>query len=256
MDAEAVARVNLSVASAEARIINPRKVSVCFEIRSELDCYALEKLSIESGLPTDAVSGLHVKYENAELNLVNAVREKVFTLNEQYSFPSGKPRPARLLCGNVNFLVNDTQLVGTKVIIKGNAEIAVSYVSEEVNYPLRTEFATPFSQIVDIGEEMMDNCDVIPSLTASYFEIADSISGDKLIEVEIHAVLQLLCRSNRQLVYISDAYSNLMPAECSTERLNMKFISDTRKIKISADERVNVMDDCSDVLSMFVFLRT
>lgn len=254
IDSEAVAQVEIAVVSAEARVINPRKVSVCFEISGEMSCYVRDSLGIESGLPSNNSYALHTKYEESEVNIVNSVCEKTFSLSEQFSFPNGKPKPYRLVSGNIDFMINDTQLVGTKVIVKGNADISICYLSEEVNYPVKAEFSTAFSQLVDIGDEEMDSCNITASLTGLYFELTDSISGDKMLDFEAHAVLQLVCRRNRSLVYISDAYSNLMESECCRQQNLIKVVSESKKIKISADERISIMDDCADILSIFVSL--
>ena len=254
IDAEALAQVKLNIASAEARLINPRKVSVCFEIVGEMSCYGSEDLSVEYGIPAESCKGLHVKYENAEFNVVSAVREKTFSLNEQFSLPGGKPKPSKIICADAELVIADTQFVGTKVIVKGNAEISLCYLSDEVNYPVKAEFSALFSQIIDMGDEATENCSIVPALTGLYYNIADSIGGDKLVEIELHAVLQLCGRSNRQIVYVSDAYSNLMPATCHCDKDRIKYVSEYRKIKISADERMIIADDCIDVLSMFATL--
>ncbi len=248
----AVAQINLSVVCAEAKVINPRKVCVNFEILGELSCYIPEKLNVESGFKTEACPGLHAKYETANLKTINAVCEKTMSLSEQFNFPSGKPKPEKLISNSVEFIVNEYQLVGTKVIVKGNASINVYYLSNEVNYPVKAEFSTGFSQILDIGEEEMDSCFIAPSLTGTYFDLADSINGEKMVDVELYAVLQLVCRSSREVVYIVDAYSNLMPANCIRDKTGIRAISDSRKIKLSTDERLSIMDDCADVLSLFV----
>ena len=252
IEEELLTQIKLSVLSAEARIINPRKVSVSFEISGELSAYSQDTLTVESGFSTTNQVGLHAKYESAEVNVVSAVCEKTFSLNEQFSFPLGKPRPSRIVSANVEFLVNDTQSVGTKQIVKGSTEVNLCYISEEVNYPVKIEFSTPFSQIIDVGEEDTDNCTVLMSLTGLYYDIADSIGGDKLLELELHGLVQLVSRSSRQLVYVSDAYSNLMRASCEREESQIKILNDMRKIKLSADERINLVEDCADVLSLFV----
>lgn len=249
---DAVAQVNLTVLSAEARLINPRKVSVCFEINADMNCYIQEEMSVEYGLPAECSQGIHAKYESLDLNITSAVCEKTFSLNEQFTFPSGKPKPSKLVFANADLTTTDIQLIGTKAIAKGSANISLVYFSDDASYPIKTEFSTMFSQIIDMGEETVDNCTLIPSITGIYYNIADSISGDKLIEIELHAVLQLVCRSKRQMVYVSDAYSNLMPYECKTEKNLINYVSNNA-IKINADERLNI-SDCSDVLSIFTSL--
>lgn len=250
-DPETLAQIKLHIISSEARIINPRKVSLTFEIAGELICYANEELSIEYGLPSDVCSGLHAKYENVELNVIKTVCEKTFSINEQFGFSGGKPKPVKLLSANVELNINETQFVGTKVIVKGNADISIAYLSDEVNYPLKAEFSTLFSQIIDLGENEIDCCSIIPALTGLYYSLAESISGDKVADIEIHALLQLCCRSNKEMLYISDVYSNLMKTDFVLENKTINSKINEKKLKVSGDERINVADECTDVLSIF-----
>lgn len=252
IEADTVAQVDLSIVNCEARVVNPRKVSVTFELAGELSCYRQESLVTDTCLPQDSGEGLHARYESCELMLANAACEKTLSINEQFSFPSGKPCPSRLVAQDVDFIVADRQLIGTKLIVKGSAVISLCYLSDDVNYPVRTEFSTPFSQIIDIGEEGMDNCSINIALTSAYFEIINTISNDKALDCEIHAVIQLVTRRRRSISYVADVYSNRMPVSCSQQSCQFNMVSGVQKLKLSCDERINVSEDCSDVLSAFV----
>lgn len=252
IDPDTVAQVRLSIVNCESRVVNPRKVSVTFELAGELSCYKQESLTIDSRLPAEGSDGLHARYESTELMLASAACEKTFGINEQFSFPSGKPAPSRLVSQQIDFAVSDSQLIGSKVIIKGNVNLSLCYLSEEVNYPLRTEFTTPFSQIIDIGEESMDNCSMNIELTSAYFDIINTISSEKALDVELHAVIQLVSRSRKSLSYVADIYSNKMPVECATQSRQFGVVSSVQKLKITSDERLSVAEDCTDVLSAFL----
>lgn len=252
IDPDTVAQVRLSIVNCETRVVNPRKVSVTFELAGELSCYKQESLTIDSRLPAEGSDGLHARYESTELMLASAACEKTFGINEQFSFPSGKPAPSRLVSQQIDFAVSDSQLIGSKVIIKGNVNLSLCYLSEEVNYPLRTEFTTPFSQIIDIGEENMDNCSMNIELTSAYFDIINTISSEKALDVELHAVIQLVSRSRKSLSYVADIYSNKMPVECATQSRQFGVVSSVQKLKITSDERLSVAEDCTDVLSAFL----
>ena len=252
IDPDTVAQVKLSIVNCETRVLNPRKVSVNFELAGELSCYQRESLTIDSRLPAEGSQGLHARYESTELMLANAACEKTFGINEQFSFPSGKPSPSRLVSQQIDFAVSDSQLIGTKIIMKGNVNLSVCYLSEEVNYPVRTEFTTPFSQIVDIGEESMDNCSLHIELTSAYFDIINTINSEKALDAELHAVLQLVSRSRKGISYVADIYSNKMPVDCAMQSRQFSLISAVQKLKITSDERLNVAEDCADVLSAFL----
>lgn len=252
VDGETVAQISLTVLNAEARVINPRKVSVTFELSGELSCYKLESLCLETALPECACKGVHARYESSELVFANAACEKTLAINEQFSFPSGKPCPSRLVSQRVEFVISDSQLIGSKIVVRGCAEISLCYLSNDVNYPVKADFSTPFSQIIDIGEESMDGCTVIPELTSAYFNLIDTINGEKALDMELHAVLQVVSRCRRRMCYVADIYSNLMPAQCDVQSCQYNVVSDSQRLKLSADERINIVDDCSDVLSAFV----
>jgi hypothetical protein len=249
---DAVAQISLSIVSCESRIVNPRKVSAAFEISGELSCYVLENITVECSLPEESQEILHAKYDSTELILIDAACEKTFSINEQFAFPSGKPSPGRLVSQQVDFVVTDSQLIGSKIILKGNVNVGLCYLSDEVNYPVKTEFTTPFSQIVDIGHDSLEHCSINIELTSAYFEIINTISNDKALDAEIHAVMQLVSYSRQNLSYISDAYSNKMPTECIVETKQFNLVSGIQKLKLISDERINVAEDCSDVLSAFV----
>lgn len=252
ISADAVAQIALSILNTETRVINPRKVSVTFEIAGELSCFRQETMAVQTLLPEEESARVHAKYESMELMVTNAAGEKTFAISEQFSFPPGKPAPARLVSQEVTFNVAECQLIGSKIIAKGSVDISVCYLSDEVNYPVKTEFSTPFSQIMDLGEENMDICTTRAEMTSQYFNLTDTINGDKVLDSEVHAVLQLVSRCKKQIDYISDVYSNLMPAECQRENRQLSMMTELRKIKLSTDERIHVSDDCADVLSAFV----
>lgn len=246
-----LAQVKLSIQNCEARVLNPRKVSVTFDLMGEMSCYRENSVCVQTELPADAPEGLYAKFEQASLAAANTVTEKTFAVNEQFVFPSGKPKPSQIVNQQVNFILAEPQMIGTKVIIKGSVFISLCYLSNEVNYPLKAEFTAPFSQIIDTDKEQQEHCCAFIELTSCYGDIVDTINGEKALDAEIHAVVQLVCYSRESVEYVSDAYSNLMPCECAVQARKLSMVSPAQELKLSADERINVVEDCEDVLSVF-----
>lgn len=248
MEGDIRAQIALSVTNCEARVINPRKVSVTVELAGELSCYRQETVSVETLLPEDGCEGLHAKFETVEAVIVNAACEKTFALNEQFTIPQEKPVPAQIISQRAGFCVSETQHVGTKAIIKGSLELELCYLAAEGNYPVTTAFSTPFSQIMDTGEEEMDSCSVMIELTSAYYELIDTINGDKALDAEIHAVLQLVSRRRREVSFISDAYSNFTSASCVSQSSQLTLSSGMETLRLGKEERISVSEDCADVL--------
>lgn len=250
-ESDITAQIALSVTNTEARVLNPRKVSVTIELAGELSCYRQETVTVETLLPEEGCEGLHAKFESAEAVIANAVCEKTFALNEQLSFPAGKPSPSQLVSQRADFCIGETQHVGSKTIIKGSVELEVCYLSGEVAYPVLANFSTPFSQIIDTGEDEMDGCTAMIEMTSAYYELIETINGEKALDAELHAVVQLVSRRKRQVSYISDVYSNLMPAMCSVQSSQLSLVSGMQQIRLSCDERISIAEECADVLCVF-----
>ena len=56
-DADALAQVALTIQNSEARVLNPRKVSVTFELVGEMSCYRQENIVVDTRLPESAPEG-------------------------------------------------------------------------------------------------------------------------------------------------------------------------------------------------------
>lgn len=246
-----LAQVKLSIQNCEARVLNPRKVSVTFDLMGEMSCYRDSSVLVRTELPAAAPEGLYAKFEEAAMVAANTVTEKTFVMNEQFVFPGGKPKPSQIVSQTVNFILAESQMIGTKVIVKGSMFISLCYLSAEVNYPVKAEFTAPFSQIIDTDREQLEYCCAMIELTSCYGDIVDAINGEKALDAEVHAVVQLVCYSRENVSYISDAYSNLMPCDCAMQPRKLSVVSPVQSLKLSADERINVVEDCADVLSVF-----
>ena len=145
-ESELLAQVALFVQGTDIRVINPRKISLSFEVEGELSCYRCETLRVESALPEN-VSGLHARIEEQTMTFPNAVCEKSVAVNEQFSFPAEMPVPTKLITEKSTLVISDYQLIGTKIIVKGSAELQVYALSEENDIPFSAGFSAPFSSL-------------------------------------------------------------------------------------------------------------
>lgn len=245
---ENLCQIRLSVCSTEARILNPRKVSATVELLGELSCYSQEEIHLETLLNEQTEPLLHVRREEGETSAVNAVCEKSFALNDQLRFPEGKPVPDRLASQEIRFSADSVQQVGSRAVIKGRAFVDLCYFSEGVDYPLFTRFELPFSQIVDTGAENCSGCTLHFEVTSVWFELIDTISGEKALDTEVHAVLELVSRETLKVSWFSDAYCNRMPLQSATQSLSLQTVSEPRQLMLSGEGSVAIAEDCSDVL--------
>ena len=247
---DTLAQLRLSVSNTEARVLNPRKVAVTVELLAELGCFCRDEIIVGTQMPEENGQLLHGLSESVEADLVNGVCEKTFVINEQFRFPDGKPAPSQLIAQSVDFSVEDVQQVGSRAVVKGKAFLDVCYLSDELPYPLQTRFTALFSQIVDTGAEECVSPTAAVELTGAYFDLTDTISGEKALDAELHAVLQMVSRSRREIAFLTDVYSNRCPAQCGFREQEAPEVSAEQRLALRAEEDLSIAEDCEDVLSV------
>lgn len=251
MTDQAQSRIMLSLADTQARVINPRKISLTFSITGELSVYTGEKLISQTVLPDNiSEKGIHIKRESSEFSMVTAAVERTFALSEQFAFPSARSAPEKLVSEKVDFCISDTQIIGTKAIARGELKIEVIYLSNDATCPMKAEFSTPFSQIIDTGEERTEQCVSNVEICTQYFELVDAVNGEKMLNAEIHALLEVICYGKGNCSYIADAYSNLLPCSCVRQRVRQIEQLRISQTKLVSDEKIMVSEDCTDILSI------
>ncbi len=251
---ELQAQIGLSVGNAEARVLNPRKLAVTAEIVGELRCYQREELPVETEPPESARGLLHCRKQEIAFSLIDAVCEKTFALNEQFRFQEGKSEPTEILSQSVRFEPEDTQQIGSRAVVKGTVYVELCYVAKGESCPLTAEFSAPFSQLVDTGTEDCTGAAAAVELTGAYFDLVDTISGEKAVDAELHAVLQLAAHAEKQMALLTDAYSNRCPTLCSYRSVTVNRFSTPQRLRLSAEETVAISPDCEDVLSVLATL--
>lgn len=248
-DPEALPQISWSLTGAEARVINSRKLSLGFEISAELREFARAPFALESDLPQGEWEKLHLRREEREAMLLSCVTEKTFSVHEQFAFAAGKNLRAEGLGTELRFRVLDTEQVGSRAIVKGELLLTAQGLSEE-GTPFRTDFRCPFSQLLEVGEEKLDVWGVCIEPSAAYFDLIDTISGEKALDAEIHGVIQLCAWSRRTVSYLADAYSNLLPCDCDLESRALLTELEWSSSTLSVEERVPIGEDCENLLSV------
>ena len=244
------AQIHLTVSNTEARVLNPRKISVTVEIQGALQAFVCEDNPVETIVPEEARAWLRYQVRQKETTRINGVCEKAFVLNEQYLIPESKPTPIRIVSQNVSLRTEDLQQVGSRVVIKGTVYVELWYQPENRDYPESLTVSSPFSQIVDTGAEECEGGTAHVEVTGVYFDLIDTLSGGKALDMEVHAVLQLVSRCRQKMEFVADAYSNRCPSVCEYQRRELLERSGEEHVVLSGEETLTIAEDCDSVLNV------
>lgn len=225
VNSKAVATVRL--ASADTRLLNPRKMLVRCDVLLDVTCYDPRETQLWLP-PEDDECPVELLTEEREGLVLTDVTEKTFTITEEYSFPPAKPPVGEILKTKVDFELDEYKGVGNKVILKGTAKAQVLYRPERGGEPASIEFSTVFSQIVELGTQsdgMEFKALLVP--TGIYFN-SDALFSqeDRKITLEAHVLAQCLAYRKESLSCITDAYSSKYEIAAETASVEIDSAGD------------------------------
>ena len=207
-------QVQLTIGSMEARLVNPRKISALFEITAVL--YAWKPESMVYDAKAEENRGLHLRVEDRTTPMAVASGEKSFVLSQQLPLPE---RPGELLYAQTALTVEDVSPLGSRAIVKGQCRIELGFETDG-NPGFRT-LSVPYSQILELPVEDAEQFLITPAVCSCYTELSDTIAGDRVLETEVHGLLQMTAYSSQRLCLPVDAYSNLAPLDVQRQEITV-----------------------------------
>lgn len=196
---------NLCVTSADAKLLNPRKI----QLRVGVCAAAVVYRSVTAELPTEAepTPGLYTLTDTKTVSFLSGIEEKSFLVSDEAELPAGCPPMEKLLCYSHTETVDELKQVGGKMILQGTVRLDTLYLTAGDDAPQHQSFRIPFSQILDIASGKAELSTVILTSGGCYLEPLSGSDGITSLHLELHLCAQTLCRSEAEIRYIADAYS-------------------------------------------------
>ena len=175
-DSTSSAVTKLIALTADAKAVNPRKISITTSTVMELSCYKYSDMCWFEP-PESVPDKLFFKTSELKCKSIVLVSEKTLSVEDEL------------------------EVIGTKLVVKGTAEIEALYLVSGA--PQSAHFSLPFSQLFTLPDGCTDPeviaCDMI---TGQYFEAFDG-----KLSADIRAAIEIICLQEHNRRYICDAYS-------------------------------------------------
>ncbi|MBO5199715.1 MAG: DUF3794 domain-containing protein [Clostridia bacterium] len=158
--------------------------------------------------------------------------EKNLILEEEVAIGNGQPDVDCLLRCCAEAVVEETKIVGSKVMVKGNVRIYVLYKPCEGTRPRSFEESFPFSQLLDV-ENINDDCKCEGRAEVIFFELTPETSDDAVrsFNALMKICVSAWCYCDNEIPVILDAYSTKL--HCMPVQEDFTF----RKLKEKVNER-------------------
>lgn len=214
-------QVSLKIISADAQVLNPRKVLARVEVAVMVTVYAEENTEISTNIECHEDLVLQTLVESHKDFAAMDIVEKAFSFSDILRLPASKPVMGQLLSSRVELGCAEAKVIGKKLVVKGNGSLVVLYLSE--NGLTSARFELPFSQIMETsvsGEECEVRTEAM--LTGLTCDLRDS--GE--LEVNVEVLLQAAVQREREVSMLADLYSTVQPLDVEREMIRLSTLVD------------------------------
>ena len=228
---EDTVRLTPECVSAEARIINSRKVLLKAVVSMRAESFAERECLIASDC---ADASLRFLKKSAPIRFCTAVCEKTFVVAEDLVLPESAARIAELLLCRSSCALEEIRTVAGKAVVQGHVWTELLYENESGKMEKR-EFSTPFSQILDLtaGNEL----NVTLVKTAEY---ADLLPEGEGVGLELHLAAQAAVSEEREISYLADAYSCRCECEIACEETSFAAYAERTQLRETLRHRIEL----------------
>lgn len=233
-DSTSIAVTKINSLCVDAKAANPRKISLSSAVFMEQCSFKYADVC-HTEPPDEKPDKLFFKTEELKYKSIALVAEKTISIEDELE-PPETVRGGDFLKAFSSVRIDGSETVGTKLIVKGAADIEAVYIVSGT--PRCAQFSLPFSQIFNLPDGCTEvEVSACTMVTGQYFEAFD----DDRLSADIRAAVQIICLQDKSMSYISDAYSCTKQL-CLTEK-EFSFITDAGEAVQSAGVRLSYNSD-------------
>ncbi len=196
--------LDLRVRSADARLVNSRKVMIRVGLGCRMTGYQDTVETYES--LKDAPEQVQIRTQTYRMTIPSAIAEKPFSFSEEAELPVGA-LPIRSIAGyRIEPAITEQKIVGSRAAFKGNAVLRLLYLSEN-GTPETFSQSFPFSQYCELGRDLSEQeGEVQLILTGAELELQGSTDAKQLL-LQVDMLAQCVAYETTEITVQDDAYA-------------------------------------------------
>lgn len=229
-DRDGTIRVMPLVRFADSRTLSSRKMMV--RVGLAIHGQALCPMDFEVAEPGEMMDGVEILKRTYPVHLPKGAGEKIFSMDEEVSFPEHLPIPAKLLRYMVSPEITEKKILGDKILFRGNLNVYILYRDGEGGIRNWTG-QLPFSQFEQTDFSMEEDADLDLDVLVTGLEM-DLV--DNRLRMKCNLAAQYLVEEQVLLELVQDAYGVNRDVSVLEESLNLPVILEQRKDAVNAEQ--------------------
>ena len=251
-DDSCLLQCRLGTGGVQSRLLNTRKLSIELEASCTVALSAKTELPVSQEPEECSSVTLHLLEEETKARLLTSVCEKAVSFSEQFGFDGEPAEPEELVYMEKELIVAERQIIADRLLVKGEVRLTVDYLGGGRNDLQRKTLSLPFSQLIDLGEEAVEQAAIRVEWTSGHAELVETIEGKKMLNVDLRALLQLRGTAEKTICSVTDAYCNAMPCVCQSESLSLPSVPDESVVRLSGEDGAELPEDFQTVLAAYL----
>jgi len=233
----------------EARMLNPRKLLLRANVSAHIVAFAPDKFVLWDNLSEEEKTSVCVLKKEVGHTLVVGVREKSFTVSDEYRLPADKDQNAKMLSASTEICVQDVKAVGNKIVIKAVSKTVAVFVSENDGSLFDCLFSTMFSQIIEVdtfGDNITNSVGVW--LKDAEFTMVNGKENGFICSASLQICAQTVSREAMLSTYAADAYSNEFSLNAETAETKMMRCIPTDNLMLDLKGRIKPKSTLTEIM--------
>ena len=229
-DRDGTIRVLPLIRFADSRTLSSRKmmVRVGLGIHSQAFC----PMDFELSEPGAATEGVELWKRTYPVRMHKGAGEKIFTMDEEFSFPEHLPAPSKILRYLVTPEVTEKKILGDKILFRGNMNLNLLYRDGEGN--IRNWMGPlSFSQFEETDFPMEPDGHLELDMLVTGLEL-DMM--DNRFHLKCNLAAQYLVDEQMLLELVQDAYGVNRDLCIQEQILNLPVILEQRRDSLNAEQ--------------------
>lgn len=245
---------NAAVIMAETRMMNPRKVLIRVDLREAVQIYRPELLSVCSSMMGEDGLGLQQRIEHYQTAFALEPMEKLFSMEETLTLPSGKSPAAELLRLRPRACCTEARLIGSKLVFKGSVALDLLLQGEDGTLSTAA-FELPLSQMMEAGGAG-EGATFQIGIQVLDWQFGPLSADGRAVSITLDLAAQAVLYENMPVALVTDAYSISYPITAQKEQLTFQRLSDQTtlrqpiRILLETEESVRTICDCHAELGL------
>ncbi|MEA4822704.1 MAG: DUF3794 domain-containing protein [Clostridiaceae bacterium] len=230
--------------NADARLLNPRKLSVRAELRFHTRAYTDAEELVTRELQGD--TSMQTQQISLPVCATAQTGTKTFTVIEE--LPIASIDFAEPLTQTATLVLESAKCGPGRVTLQGHANVRVLYNDSAVLVrAYRAE--VPFEQVAEFpGVTAEMRCDAVIGLKSTEIEPATDVGGQKVLTVSLGIHAETAFYETRTVTLLSDAYSTTYETEITTASFSYEYPSEPWKESVAVDEKIETASPVGRVI--------